>query len=88
VPARASPIPAISITESIEAVEEVYVPNNLACPPWIILKMLVPVIKMPRDREFHIVGTAIVGIVNNCPGHGAKNSLNDVQELRGRRQRQ
>jgi len=38
--------PLVSSPKGIEAVEEVRVPNCLACSPWIVRKMPVPISEM------------------------------------------
>src|ERR1017187_714646 len=81
------PFSIIPPPDIVVVFEKVYLPHFLPDALWIVSKKLVPSSEMQRYSSLHFRWRLIVRIVDDSPFHTAKNSFDDIQELRIRWER-
>src|SRR6266545_1112503 len=84
---HASPFPIVPRPYVVLVFEEVYLPYSLAGAFGVVFKEFVPFTKMHGYRSLHFFLRLIVRIVDHSPFHTTENCLDDIQELRARRER-
>ena len=79
------PILVISSSKCVEIFKEIKLPDFRTDAPGVVSEMLIPLAEVPRDRELHLRGVRVIGVIDDRPRHTAEDSLNDIEKLCGRR---
>jgi hypothetical protein len=82
---RSSSLPKSRILTIITFAESgghaLFAPYFMACPFWILFKIVISFCKIPINRLLALFNRPVITVVNDCTSHTTKNRFNDILPL-------